>query len=237
MEFEIESAISLIETCRNGHIRSPENFTSWGSCKQCEQLKNERRRVKVKKERKQTHCKRGHELTAENRYKSGKCILCARLFGAQRVIEKPEIRKEEARRYYLNNLEKVNERAKIWTLKNFNNVKEYAKNWRIENRDKTRAYTRDFEAKNPEKGILRGHRRRAKKRNQFVADVDRQEIFKRDWYTCMICKKPLDMNAKHPHPLSPSIDHIIAIANGGTHEPANVQAAHLRCNISKGNRY
>lgn len=236
MEFKIEN-IPLIETCRNGHIRSPENSTSWGSCKQCEQLKNVRRRVKIKKERKQTHCKYGHELTAENRYASGKCILCARLRGALRVIEKPEVRKEEARRWYLNNLEKKKESAKTWKLKNLDKFKEYAKTWQSENRDKTRAYTREWSAKNVEKGIARYHRRRAKKLNQFVANVDRHEIFKRDWHTCMICKKPLDMNLKWPDPMSPSIDHIIAIANGGTHEPANVQAAHLSCNISKGNRY
>jgi 5-methylcytosine-specific restriction endonuclease McrA len=39
-----------------------------------------------------------------------------------------------------------------------------------------------------------------------------------------------------PEPLAPTIDHIIALANGGTHEPTNVQCAHFICNATKGAR-
>jgi hypothetical protein len=168
MEFEIECGIPtpvgrtprrLAKFCRRGHVRTFENVSSNGGCKLCHKLKeqeryvnleyreskNEKRRVKIKKERKKTHCKMGHELNEENRYENGKCILCAQLRGVLRCIEKPEVKKEEAHRYYLNNKEIVNERAKIWAIKNIDNVKEYAKNWRIENRDKTRAYTRDWD--------------------------------------------------------------------------------------------
>ena len=39
-----------------------------------------------------------------------------------------------------------------------------------------------------------------------------------------------------PHPESKSIDHIIAINNGGPHTLSNLQAAHIRCNAIKSDR-
>jgi len=79
-------------------------------------------------------------------------------------------------------------------------------------------------------------RRRARKRDAFVADVDRSVIFERDKWRCQLCSEKLDMDTVAPHPRSPTIDHVIPLSKGGTHEPANVQAAHLSCNMIKGNR-
>lgn len=81
-----------------------------------------------------------------------------------------------------------------------------------------------------------GQRRRARVRDAFVAPVDRDAVFKRDGFVCQICGDPIDMAAKMPDPWAPSIDHIIPLACGGTHEPANVQAAHVICNARKGAR-
>lgn len=77
------------------------------------------------------------------------------------------------------------------------------------------------------------HRRRALKRNAFVSPVYRHDIYRRDQWTCQLCAMPLDMRAEVPHPQAPTLDHIIALANGGTHEPSNVQAAHFLCNALK----
>lgn len=79
-------------------------------------------------------------------------------------------------------------------------------------------------------------RRRARMRDAFVARVVRREVFARDAYMCKLCGEPLDMSKQAPHPLSPSIDHVIPLANGGTHEPGNVQAAHFLCNSVKSNK-
>lgn len=75
--------------------------------------------------------------------------------------------------------------------------------------------------------------RRHRKRGQFVAPVYRNEIIKRDKGVCQICKTKVDMRVKAPHPLSASLDHIIPLSKGGTHEPANVQLAHFLCNSIK----
>lgn len=76
-------------------------------------------------------------------------------------------------------------------------------------------------------------RRRARKRDAYVADVWRPRIFKRDGYRCQICGKRLAMSKSVPHPKAPTIDHIIPLSEGGTHEPSNCQAAHFMCNAMK----
>lgn len=82
----------------------------------------------------------------------------------------------------------------------------------------------------------KGQRRRARQRNAYRAPVSRAAIYIRDGHACQICGDPMDMEARAPHPLSPSIDHVIPLARGGTHEPSNVQAAHFLCNSRKSDR-
>lgn len=79
-------------------------------------------------------------------------------------------------------------------------------------------------------------RRRARKRGVGLGRVHRRRIFERDGWTCQICHRPLARARVAPHPMSPSIDHIVPLAAGGRHEPLNVQAAHLLCNSKKGDR-
>lgn len=78
-------------------------------------------------------------------------------------------------------------------------------------------------------------RRRIRKRKAYVADVWRADIFKRDKFMCQICGKRLAMKQSVPHPKAPTIDHILPIAMGGKHDPANCQSAHFICNATKSN--
>lgn len=61
-----------------------------------------------------------------------------------------------------------------------------------------------------------------------------KEIYDRDGWICGICHKPVNSRLRFPHPKSPSLDHIIPIAIGGSHIKKNVQLAHLSCNVSIG---
>ena len=79
-------------------------------------------------------------------------------------------------------------------------------------------------------------RRRARKQGAFVADVNRRDVYERDEWTCQLCGQPVDPEATVPEPTAPTIDHVLALANGGTHEPGNVQLAHFLCNALKGDR-
>ncbi len=77
------------------------------------------------------------------------------------------------------------------------------------------------------------HIRRCKIKTQFKDKVYKIRIFKRDNFRCQICGKKVAMNKKAPSPYSPSIDHIIPLVKGGTHEPKNVRLVHFICNSIK----
>ena len=54
---------------------------------------------------------------------------------------------------------------------------------------------------------------------------------------CGICGKPVDFSYKYPHPLSPTVDHIIPVAKGGhPSDLDNLQLAHRCCNREKSDK-
>lgn len=80
------------------------------------------------------------------------------------------------------------------------------------------------------------HRRRALKKRVTTGDpVSLAYIRERDRDRCHLCGKRIGKRA-WPHPLSPSLDHVIPLTKGGGHDSANVRLAHLACNSAKGNR-
>lgn len=53
---------------------------------------------------------------------------------------------------------------------------------------------------------------------------------------CGICGRPVDKSIKYPHPMSPTVDHIIPIAHGGSSDISNLQLAHRCCNRAKSDK-
>ena len=78
--------------------------------------------------------------------------------------------------------------------------------------------------------------RRALERQAFVETVIPQQVYERDGWQCWLCHEPLDRHADKNANRAPSIDHVIPLSLGGTHEPSNVRAAHRQCNAARGNR-
>lgn len=79
-------------------------------------------------------------------------------------------------------------------------------------------------------------KRRALRQAARVEDVNSQEVFERGAWACGICAEPIPRVVLWPHPLSPSLDHIVPLSLGGAHSYENTQPAHLACNMSKGAR-
>jgi RNA polymerase-binding transcription factor DksA len=71
--------------------------------------------------------------------------------------------------------------------------------------------------------------RRARERKAYVADVSLTALGERDNWSCGICGAAVSR-------ASASLDHIVPLSRGGTHEPENCQLAHLHCNKWKGAR-
>ncbi len=80
------------------------------------------------------------------------------------------------------------------------------------------------------------HRRRAREAAPEAENFGPVEIYERDRWRCGVCRKRVRKDLKYPHPMSPSIDHIVPVVEGGPHIRSNVRLAHLRCNLSRGAR-
>jgi hypothetical protein len=76
-------------------------------------------------------------------------------------------------------------------------------------------------------------KRRAVKRKAFVANVYKRKVFESDGYRCHLCGKLCDKTKTVPHHKAPTVDHVIPLAAGGTHEPSNCRTAHFICNSRK----
>lgn len=80
------------------------------------------------------------------------------------------------------------------------------------------------------------HVRRMKKRGANHTPYSRRQVFERDGWRCHICRRLVRRDVDHLHPLSPTIDHLVPLANGGRDEAANVACAHFVCNTLRSNR-
>lgn len=156
-----------------------------------------------------------------------------------------EKRKEYERRYRTENHDELCERAHQWYTENRERRRETNKKWRIENPEKSSAHMHKWRAENPdfnikyrqefpEKHRETEQRRRTRKKGGVCENINSIEIYERDNWTCQICHEAVGRELKWPNPKSASLDHIIAIAMGGSHTEGNVQLAHLRCNIKAG---
>lgn len=79
-------------------------------------------------------------------------------------------------------------------------------------------------------------RRKARLRDAKVAVVDPLAVFERDGWICRLCGLGVDFALTHPDLAAATVDHVIPLSRGGTHEMGNVQLAHFSCNSRKGNR-
>ena len=106
---------------------------------------------------------------------------------------------------------------------------------RAANLEAARERDRVYYGAHPERKRERSSLRRALTSDAFVASIDREVIYARDNYTCQWCGKKVNMKKKWPDPMSPSLDHILPLSKGGTHEAKNVQLTHMLCNLRKNN--
>lgn len=80
------------------------------------------------------------------------------------------------------------------------------------------------------KALVRGSRR--------LGEVIRfTEVYDRDNGKCHICGLACARQSPVPHPLHPTIDHVVPLSRGGVHSLDNVKIAHFVCNTMKSDRH
>lgn len=64
----------------------------------------------------------------------------------------------------------------------------------------------------------------------------RLHVLRRDQWRCQICRRAINPTLTVPHPRAGTVDHVIPQSQGGTHDAANLRAAHMGCNSMRSNR-
>ncbi len=101
------------------------------------------------------------------------------------------------------------------------------KAYREKNHARELERSRNYHERKPEVAYANTLAYRARKRGAFVEIVKPLVVFERDGWRCHLCGRKTTRRTA-------SIDHIVPLSKGGTHEYANCQTAHLKCNMSKG---
>lgn len=73
----------------------------------------------------------------------------------------------------------------------------------------------------------------ARRNGQFDADIDIYKLIERDGERCYLCGDTVLFNLHYNDPKYPTIEHVLAIKNGGTHSWDNVKVACRECNTKK----
>ena len=84
--------------------------------------------------------------------------------------------------------------------------------------------------------LKRNHVRKAARFGGLDGHYKPTDVYDRSEWRCALCGDDIDAQLAHPHPLSKSVDHIVPLSKGGDDTFANVQAAHLVCNMRRGNK-
>lgn len=106
-------------------------------------------------------------------------------------------------------------------------MRAYADVYRAENGiNPTTAYRRAFRESNGYWPNARG--------SDWIHPKLRLELYERDGWICYLCSKPVDRGGDPNGNRAPSLDHLVARANGGTHDPSNLRTACRSCNSRKG---
>src|SRR5699024_8837159 len=61
-------------------------------------------------------------------------------------------------------------------------------------------------------------------------------VFRDQNWNCHLCGEAVEFGREYPHPLSPTVDHIIPLARGGKNVAENCALAHASCNRKKQGR-
>ena len=171
--------------------------------------------------------------------------------------ENKDKKREYNKQYYKKNKDKIREYNKEWREENREYLKEYSKQYRENNREylkeyskqqskryykehreERREYGKQYRENNREKIFNKSNKRRSKLKNQGrgITKVQLNEC--RNWFSlkCAYSGEILkDYNKikEGNYTFARSLDHIVALDNGGLNEPWNIVPMRLGYNCSK----
>jgi len=125
----------------------------------------------------------------------------------------------QARKWRQENREEYLNRKRQWRKDNPDSSRSYHQ----KHKERDRAYARQWRKDNPEKARERFRRYNARKKNASVGSVDIQAVYDYWGSACIYCGDTERLE----------IDHIVALAAGGSHTQDNLAPSCRKCNASK----
>ena len=149
-------------------------------------------------------------------------------------IANPEKAKKENKEGHLKRREKVLERNKLFRQNNPEYVKQYQDKYRAEHKEERAVYRLN----NLEKFRSYARKRKAWKLNNGHEPYLEQQILELYGVNCHICQEPIDLQASRKVGVGEwkqglHIDHLVALAKGGSDTLENVRPSHAYCNLLK----
>lgn len=156
------------------------------------------------------------------------CIKCRRFYAHQYCAEHRAEKAEYDRQYYTEHREKRLEYARQYRAEHCDERLEYARQWYKANHAHKLEQSRQWAKANPDKRREKWHRYRARKLNATIEQIDEMAIYECYNYVCIYC------GGTERDGRRMTLDHIIALNNGGSHCEDNLVIACKGCNSSKG---
>jgi 5-methylcytosine-specific restriction endonuclease McrA len=142
----------------------------------------------------------------------------------QQRDKNPEVTRERCRKWFAANPDYHREYLSV----NAERKRASELSWRLENKEHIKGMGRKWRAENPDKNAVKQRNYLARKRGATgTHDAnDVSSIHDRQKGKCACCG--VKLNKKY------HVDHIVALANGGSNWPNNLQILCEPCNLSKG---
>lgn len=192
---------------------------------------------------------------------NSRCKLCNSKRAKEWRLSNPEKAQERSRQYYQSNTEKILEAARKWQINNPEKAREKKLKWKVAHREQNRqiennrrasdpekARAKDkryyeshkedalksgnkWRAKNPEKTAEYHHARRARilEGGGTITAADFRWLKSVCNYACLCCGK------KEPE-IKLTLDHVVALARGGSNTIGNAQVLCGSCNARKSDK-
>ena len=146
-----------------------------------------------------------------------------------------ENNKEYKKQYNKQWRENNKEYNKEWRENNKKHIKEYNKQWYEDNKEYLKQYNKQYYEENPEKFLNYNNKRRSKEENQGrgINELQWNECYKWFDWKCAYSGEKLQKNKST---YGRTLDHIVALDNGGLNEPWNIVPMRKGYNSSKQDR-
>ena len=198
-------------------------------------------------------CREILHVSKFNKSKNGKygvrrdCKECQNKYSKKWREEHKEEISEYSKKYYEENREEISEYRKKWREENRDYYNEYNKNYREEHREEISEYNKKYieehrdyyneyckkwRKENPEKCLNLSNKRRSKKENQGrgIDEIQWYEMMNFFDWKCAYSGEKMESNKTTN---GRTIDHIVALDNGGEHEIWNCVPMKKGYNTSK----